>query len=146
MRTTLSLLLLFFLAAIGCGGDDALNSPTAKKLTTLATMFMDYTVAKTGGAPANEDQFKQHIRSVPDFVLQDRGIDPKNVDVLFKSERDQEPFVVIYGKGLTEISGNSKQVIAHEKTGVNGKKLVVFGSTKVALVSETELEQLKAGK
>jgi hypothetical protein len=43
---------------------------------------------------------------------------------------------------MTMLSGNSKQVVAHEKTGVNGKKLVVFASTKVDHVDDQELERL----
>ena len=49
-------------------------------------------------------------------------------------------------KGIGKISGDSKHVIAHEKTGKNGKRLVVFASTKVDIVDEAELEQLKSAK
>jgi hypothetical protein len=130
----------------GCGGDDALNSPAAKKLRGLGDVYLDFAVAKNGGGPANEQQLKKHMRSMPDFVLQDKGIDPKNIDEVFSSERDQQPFVVLYGTSVTEFSGNSKQVLAHETSGKNGKRLVVFASTKVDHVDEAELERLKKAK
>jgi len=79
-------------------------------------------------------------------VQYDYQIDPNNIDASFKSDRDNEPLVVIYNKWIGKISGDSKHVIAHEKTGKNGKKLVVFASTKVDIVNEAELEQLKAAK
>jgi hypothetical protein len=52
----------------------------------------------------------------------------------------------MYNQNIGKISGESKKVIAHEKTGKNGKRLVVFASTKVDIVNEAELEQLKAAK
>ena len=52
----------------------------------------------------------------------------------------------MYGQNLGKISGDSKKVIAHEKTGKNGKRLVAFASTKVDLVNEAELERLKTAK
>ena len=52
----------------------------------------------------------------------------------------------MYGQDVGKISGDSKRVLAHEKTGKNGKRLVVFVSTKVDVVNEAELEQLKSAK
>jgi hypothetical protein len=37
-------------------------------------------------------------------------------------------------------------VIAHEKTGKNGKRLVVFVSTKVDLVDDVRLKELAGNK
>ena len=54
----------------------------------------------------------------------------------------REPFVIAYGSAISRISGESKQVIAHEKTGKNGKLLVVFASAKVDLVDEAQLKEL----
>lgn len=129
----------------GCSPDDSLNSPAAKKLTAIGTMYLDY-VASKRASPPNEKVFKRHIQSLQENVLQHNGIDSKNVDATFLSERDNEPFVVIYGQGVGTLSGNSTQVVAHEKTGKNGKKLVVLLSTKLRHVTDAELEELKAPK
>ena len=130
------------LGVVGCG-DNGLNSPTALRMSGLANSYLD--MAYQGGPPANEDALKKHMGAMHPGEQYSRNIDPKNLDACFKSERDNEPLVVIYGI-KPEISGQSKQVIAHEKTGKNGKRLVVFASTKVASVSEAELEQLKSAK
>ena len=137
----------FLLAACmsGCGGEDPLNSPAAAKLKGLSTMYLDLAVSKKGQAPASEQELKQHMRSVPDFVLRGNGVEPDAIDAVFISERDQEPFVVSYGSVITQISANSKQLVAHEKTGKNGKRLVVFVSTKVDHVDDATLQGLKAG-
>ena len=133
------------IALVGCGADDR-NSPTALKLKALANFYLDYAVAQRGQGPANEQAFKKHIRSVPDFQLKANGLDPAQLDATFVSERDQEPFVVAYGSAVGRISGNSTQVIAHEKTGKNGKRLVVFVSTKVDLVDDVRLKELAGNK
>jgi hypothetical protein len=133
------------LALVGCGADDR-NSPTALKLKALANFYLDFAVAQRGQGPANEQAFKKHIRSVPDFQLKANGLDPATLDATFVSDRDQEPFAVAYGSAIGRISGDSTQVIAHEKTGKNGKRLVVFVSTKVDLVDEARLKELTGTK
>jgi hypothetical protein len=149
MRTGITprswLVLPVAVALFGCGADER-NSPTALKLKALANFYLDCAVAQRGQGPANEQAFKKHIRSVPDFQLRANGLDPATVDATFVSERDQEPFVIAYGTPIARISGDSTQVIAHEKTGKNGKRLVVFVSTKVDLVDDSRLKELANSK
>ncbi len=137
-------LLLVICLMSGCS-DDALKSPTALKMSGLANAYLDHVVG-ANGAPADEKALKKHMSGLRASVQYDYHIDPNNIDGSFVSERDNEPLVVIYGKGISKISGDSKQVIAHEKTGKNGKRLVVFASTKVENVDEAELNQLKSAK
>lgn len=141
---TLRTWLVLSIAAALCGcGSDERNSPTAAKLKALANFYLDYAVAQPGHqGPANEQAFRKHIRSVPDFQLKANGLDPATLDATFVSERDQEPFVILYGSTISRISGDSTQVIAHEKSGKNGKRLVVYASAKVDLVDEAKLKEL----
>ena len=136
-------LLLLIVLASGCA-DDALTSPTALKMSGLANAYLDHVAGKGGDPPANEAALKKHMLGLRESVQYDYHIDPKNLDSSFISERDGQPLVVLYGQGIARISGNSKQVIAYEKTGKNGKRLVAFASTKVDHVSEAELERLKS--
>lgn len=135
--------LFIALAVSGCS-DDALTSPTALKMKGLANAYLDHVVGMGGEAPGNEQALKKHMRGLRASVQYDYQIDPNNLDSSFVSQRDNEPLVVIYGQGVGRISGDSKQVIAHEKTGKNGKRLVVFVSTKVDHVNEAELDSLKS--
>jgi hypothetical protein len=147
-RLAFAPLAVILVASLGCGGtasppiDEALSSPTASQMKALANMYLVYVASAKGDAPPDEEQFKQHIRSQPGMILSQYDIDRQNIDALFASQRDQEPLSVVYGGRMTMLSGNSKQVVAHEKTGVNGKKLVVFASTKVDHVDDQELERL----
>jgi hypothetical protein len=129
----------------GCGGDSALNSPTAQRMKGLANAYLDHVVG-ANGSPADEAVFKKHLRGLRASVQYDYHIDPDHIDASFVSERDKEPLVIMYGQDVGKISGDSKKVIAHEKIGKNGKHLVVFASTKVDIVSESELQRLKSGK
>jgi len=129
----------------GCGPNNALSSPTALHMKGLANAYLDHVVG-ANGPPADEATFKKHMKGLRASVQYDYHIDPNNIDASFVSERDGQPLVVMYGEGPGKISGDSKKVIAHEKTGKNGKRLVVFASTKVDIVTEAELEKLKAAK
>ena len=143
-RAIIVFLGLAALSVAGCS-DDALKSPTAVKMSGLANAYLDHVVG-ANGSPPDQAAFKKHLQGLRPSVQYDYHVDPNNLDAFFISERDNEPIVVIYGKGVGKISGESKHVIAHEKTGKNGKRLVVFTSTKVDLVNEAELEQLKTAK
>jgi hypothetical protein len=130
----------------GCGGPDPLTTPTAARLRGLSNMYLSYAVAKNGGGPANEETLKKYLRSVDAIQLEMSGIDPKAIDSVFVSERDQQPFVVLYGQSITRISGDSKQPLAYEKTGVGGKHLIAYASAKVDHVDEAKLKELLEAK
>jgi hypothetical protein len=136
---------LIILPIAGCGPDNALSSPTALHMNGLANAYLDHVVG-ANGPPADEATFKKHMKGLRASVQYDYHIDPENIDASFVSERDQQPLVVLYGQGPGKISGDSKKVIAYEKSGKNGKHLVVFASTKVDIVDEAELERLKSAK
>jgi hypothetical protein len=129
----------------GCGPDE-LKSPTALRMKGLAALYMDAAVAGNGRGPASEQEFKKHLRSLPDHVLGSNGMDSKAMDASFVSERDSEPLVVRYGLKITKISGTSAPLVVHEKTGKGGRRLVAFANGKLDLVDESQLQSLLAEK
>jgi hypothetical protein len=137
--------LLALVAAPGCGSD-GLDSPTAARLKVLANFYLDCAVAQNGRGPANEQALKKHLRIQPDFVLKTNGVEPSAFDSLFSSERDGEPFVVLYGVQISRISGTSAPLVAHEKTGKNGKRLAVCANGKVEAADEARLKELSSAK
>jgi hypothetical protein len=98
----------------GCGSDD-LDSSTAVKLRAVGNMYLDYVVMKNGAGPDTEARFKAHVGSKPDQVLQPAGIDRNDLNGLFVSDRDGEPFVVRYGLKVTGVSGTDAPLIAHSE-------------------------------
>src|SRR5262245_44919999 len=87
LLSVLGLALLVLSAGAGCGGNE-LESPTAARLRGLATLYLEYAVAKNGQGPAGEAVFKKHLRNQPGFILQMNGLDPDALDTAFASERD----------------------------------------------------------
>lgn len=108
-------------------------------------MYLNYAVSK-GTGPPSEAVFKQYLRSLEGFVLQMNGMDPQAIDASFVSGRDQEPFVVLYGVAIGEMSGTSAPLVAYEQKGVEGRRLVAYANTKVELVDQARLDQLLAGR
>jgi hypothetical protein len=136
---------LTLLTIPGCGSND-LASPTAGRLRGLANMYLDYAASKNGKGPASEQEFKQHLRNQPGFVLEMNGLDPKALDTMFVSERDQQPLVIRYGTNISQISGTSAPLVAHEQTGKNGKRLVAYANGNVELVDDTQFQSLTSAK
>jgi hypothetical protein len=66
-------------------------------------------------------------------------VDRNNIEGLFKSERDGEPFHVRYGLG-----GGPSTVfpVVFEQTGQNGKRLVSFTNGSVEETDEARYRQL----
>ena len=138
--------LLVMVTAGGCGDDSALDSPTAARLKGLATMYLDFIVAKGGNSPTSEAELKKHMRTVDQIQLNLAGIDPKKIDEAFVSLRDNEPFVVVYGVSPGTLGSKDGPVVAYEKKGVNGKRLVANVSAQLAHVNEAKLEELLTSK
>jgi hypothetical protein len=140
LRSLLCLALLIVVIP-GCGSDE-LDSPTATKLRTISNLYLNYAIGKNGQGPESEEVFKKYLRGLSDDILGPAGVNRKELDSLFVSERDGEPFVIVYGQKITKISGNSGSVIAHEKTGKGGRRLVSLSNTKVEHVDEAGLQNL----
>jgi hypothetical protein len=128
--------------AAGCGASD-LESPTAVRLKGLATVFLDYAVAR-GDGPKDEETLKAHMKQLPDFILEMNKVDPKDPN-LFISDRDKEPFVFIWGTGISFGTPNTP-MLAYEKTGKNGKRLVAFANGEVELVDDERFKKLSNAK
>ena len=117
----------------------------AARLKGLATMYLDFAAAK-GSGPTNEQEFRKHLRTVEKMVLEMNGVNPAAIDETFVSPRDNQPFVIVYGVGISGISGTKAPLVAYEKTGVNGKRLVAFANTKLDHVDESQLQELQTPK
>ena len=72
------------------------------------------------------------------------GADPNDIDSLFKSERDGEPFVYRF-----EVQGSpmgAVQPVVFESTGSGGKRMVGFTPAKPQEVDEATYNDWLAGK
>jgi len=128
------------LAVTGCGSN-AVESPTAKKLKGLATMYASFAVGKNGPGPKSEKEFKDYVMSAP-FQQLPPGIDPDKRGELFVSDRDGQPFVIVPGASIAGMTADKAALVAYEQTGVGGKKLVAFANSKVEEVGPDRLQEL----
>ena len=115
----------------------AMNDSNIKR---VANLYMAYQFRKGMKGPADEATFKKFIQSeMPARKLELMRVDKNNVEGLFKSERDGEPFQVRYG-----LSGGPSTVFAvvFEKTGQGGKRLVAFTNGSVEEADPARYEQL----
>jgi hypothetical protein len=138
--------LLFVLASVlawGCG-QGGLSSTTAGKLKTLSTLYLDYAASHQGAGPASEESLKAHIRRLDPVQLEAHGIALAKLDELFVSDRDGQPFAVLYGVSLSQISGTSAPLVAHERQGLGERLLVAYANVKVEEIPASQVAALAA--
>ena len=120
----------------GCGKPEASAKSGGPRMGTLVSMHnrMETT---TGRLPPNEEAFKKFITENGAPMLERVGV--TSVDELFISERDGQPFVVTYGKYPT---GMTEKIVAYEKNGSDGQRLVGYSIGAVELVDEARFREM----
>jgi len=113
------LLLLF---CVGCHGADDLDSPTARRLQSLAKIYGDYAAA-SGKGPLNVAQLSAHAMNLEPVIAEALAPDDEIIGN-FISDRDGHPFVIRFGIPASDFSPGSRVPIAYEQSGKNGQRLV----------------------
>ena len=123
----------------GCDGGAAGIVQQESNLKKLALFYGPYQGEHQGQLPPDEKAFKDFIKS-KELLLQNQGI--KDVDALFISERDKQPYVVLYaGETLGDNGPAGLPVVAYEKQGVGGKRFVVSTLGAVEEVDEKQFRE-----
>jgi hypothetical protein len=138
-RMTGRVVLLLALAALaGCNSAkrDAARQRQSSHLRTLVSVY-NFAASKQGHPPAGETEFKSFIDTSAKPMIDSLKLSSPNE--LFVSERDGQPFVVVYSK---RPPGMNPDVIAYEKTGVDGKRLVGYSLGMIEEVDEARFNQL----
>lgn len=129
---------------IGCSSrtnpDSAVASVNTTNMQRLANLYFTYQSQHDWHGPANENDFKSFLRGYPEHKLTRIGVDPKDIDKLFISERDSQPFKVRYGV-LGSSMGSSAPVI-FESTGDGTGRLVGFLDMQQREVDDSEYKSL----
>ena len=138
-RFLLGFLITSLLLAAGCGSESAsdmirrANKTNSKK---LANLYMMYQANHSWSGPKDEAAFKEYIKSADKSILEEMGVDPAQVDELFVSERDNEPFKIRYG--ISGGMGKSDPVI-FETTGKSGSWIVGFTAMREEEVTSQDV-------
>lgn len=122
----------------GCSGSAESTAREESSLKPLALLVGQYTGQHQGRAPANEAEFKKFVETKGEFL---RGFNTDSEKV-FVSQRDNKPYVVVYGKprGPAEVAG--APVIAYEQEGVGGKRYVASSLGAVEEVDNARFRKL----
>ena len=136
------------LVVAGCGGGDKstkllqkLNDSNIKRVSMLYTVFQGQHGMK---GPKDENELKDFISSRGSKALARIGVSSDNIQSLFVSERDDEPFKIRYG-----LKTNSRQPpvpIVFESVGVEDKFMVAFSGFVCKEVDKATYDQLWEGE
>ncbi len=143
---------LFFagilLVAAGCGkgniGDKMVAEGNDANVKRLANLYYFHQLKNNFEGPADEAAFKSFINSLDDERLKMAGVEKAEVDNLFVSERDSQPFKIRYGL-LSKVRGPSLPVV-FEETGVSGMRQVGFTNSAMQEVDQAEYDRLWASE
>src|SRR4051794_40232159 len=110
------------LLLVGCRAtkSDSARQIQSAHLRSLITVY-NFASNKFGHRPANEAELKSFIAA--NGTQMSDSLHVGKVDELFVSERDDKPFVVLYGDSA---KGPLRDVIAYEQAGIAGNRLVGY--------------------
>jgi len=135
------LALLFALASLMTGGCSRSGDADSENLhiKQISELYRAYVAAHRGELPPDEATLKKYAKSLSPQLLEAMGI--KDVDAGFSSPRDSLAYVVAYGPSKT-----MGVVIAYERKGVDGTRLVATREGAASKVGEDEFRKLMAEK
>ena len=139
-----------FLATIaGCGGtntDKMFADATDSNAKRLGALYAQYQVSNREArflGPADKEAFVSFIKEQNARGLERIGVDPANLEPLFVSERDKQPFKIRW-----EVQGVSRgpaQPVIFETAGRDGTFIVGFTGFIQKEVDQAEYDRLWSG-
>lgn len=130
------MLLAILIAAAGCLGCAGKSRPTEDEVTTdFRHISRAYLVIQSGSNRPPKDVAE--IEKILGELHKD-GLNDKAEEVL-TSSRDGQRYVIIMGANLGASSSND--ILAYEKTGVDGTRYVLMTSSDVRQIPDSEFRQ-----
>lgn len=130
-------------ATVGCSSPQGPASPERVPLRHLAILYGKYRNSHQGMPPKDEAQFKQYIKSLGASQLAAAGVSEAEIDTLFVSPRDGQPYEVRYSKAPPADDGSGPAAVVIEHTGKNGKRLVAYSIGKVEEIDEATYQKVR---
>ncbi len=123
-RLLVCLLPALSLFGAGCSSEGPPQTESEKNFKALVVLYGKYIPRNRGIGPPSEDAFKKFIKSLNAQEVQYLGVDPANIDKIFVSPRDNQPYEFAWGAKADAGPDGKGKIIVWEKTGVNGKRMV----------------------
>jgi hypothetical protein len=128
---------------VGCSSPQGPASPERVPLRHLAILYGKYRNSHQGVPPKDEAQFKQYIKSLGASQLAAAGVSGAEIDTLFVSPRDGQPYEVRYNTPPPADDGGGPAAVVVERTGKNGKRLVAYSTGKVEEIDEATYQKVR---
>jgi hypothetical protein len=138
--------IVFCLVACACLAATACNSrkKTLEReqsgLKKLSVLYGQFLSQHGGQPPANKDEFKKFVTSLASGDSSSAGVD--NPEKVFISDRDNKPYVVLYGKPKGPPGPAGSPVIAYEQEGKGGKRWVASALGALEEVDDARFQKL----
>lgn len=130
----------------GCGSDlnpnDAVAAANTNNIQRLSNLYLAFQSENGWVGPPDDSSLKEFIRGLPTNTLTRIGIEPNNVDSIFISDRDGQPFKLRY-KVVGSMMGSTEPVV-FESEGVDGQRMVGFLNMTQRDVDSAEYDSLFA--
>lgn len=120
----------------------SINDSNGKRLANFYSMYQQRHEFK---GPPDEAAFKQFIATVSPAQLEAMGVSAGDVDRLFVSERDGQPFDVRYAASRPPGTGGH-QAVVFEAKGVGGRLSVFLTGPKVVQANAADVAAFKKGE
>lgn len=141
-------LLLFgvILLSLGCTVSKKEADNIAKEqshIKSLAIMYCGYISQNQGRMPPNDQIFKQYVQAM--IAKQSSDNKGPNAEEIFISERDQKPYVILFGRAAQSGPRNGPAdlpVVIYEQDGVDGRRFVASSMGAIEEVDEEQFQRL----
>ncbi len=128
----------------GVNPDDAISAVNSSNIQRVTNLYLAYQAQNNWVGPEDELKFKDFIRSLSEVQLTRIGVNPGQLDKLFTSDRDGQPFKIRY-KVVGDVMGSTEPVV-FEAEGSGGKRMVGILNMTQREVDNAEADALFAGK
>ena len=131
------------LIGLGCSGPPGPNVPDRVPLRQLAILYGKYRHSHHGQPPADEAQFKQFIKSLDARQLTAAGVTAAEVDTLFVSPRDGQPYEIRYDTSPAKGPEGTAAAVVVERVGAGGKRFVAYSTGQVEEIDEAGYQKIR---
>jgi hypothetical protein len=130
------------MAATGCGSRKKSLPREQSGLKKLAVIYGRYLSQHRGQPPADEAELKKkkYVQSLSPADLKALGVDDPNR--IFISNRDDKPYIILYGQPKGPPGPGGSPVIAYEQEGKAGNRWVASSLGAVEELDEARFRQL----
>lgn len=147
-KSAFPLLLLATVFYSGCSRSPNPDNMFAERFDTkikqLAVLYTTYQTRNNWTGPADDAEFRNYIDGVSETRLGRLGITKNQIDDLFQSERDGQPYRIRWG--MTGGNGVPPKPILFEAEGADGKYMVGFTNGTSQEFAQEDYDKLWAGQ